>query len=179
MKFSRLAYTAVPLVLAASVAGATAVEARPPSRPNECRDRGPGYTDATVPAVGQTWTADFGVDTPIGKGPFLTTITFRSATAATIKVIKGPGTLTGLTQQITYSTTRLRACQYAVAWHEPISGVYVTQVEDYARHRTFDTILNGTQFFHMTGKFYPGTPSASSASRTGSAKHKSAGGLRP
>ncbi|MFF4605149.1 hypothetical protein ACFY12_20745 [Streptomyces sp. NPDC001339] len=161
MKLSRLVCVSVLLTSAVFTSGVPAVEAQAPSsqrRDTGCGEGGGEYKDATVPAVGQTWTADFGVDTPLGKGPFLTTITFRSATEATIKVVEGPGTLTGLTQQITYSTTRLRPCQYALSWYEPVSGVYVTQVEDYTEQRVFDTTVNGTQFFHMTGKFYAGAP---------------------
>lgn len=157
MKFSRLICVAVPLALAVCAAGAPPAGARPPvvSRDgSDCPAWERGYEDATVPAIGQTWTADFGVDTPLGPGPFVATIAFHSATTATITVAKGPGTLQGLTQDITYASTRLRTCQYALTWHEPVTGVYATQVEDYAEHRVYDTIVNGTRLFHMTGTFY-------------------------
>ncbi len=155
MKLSRLACAALPLALVASVGGATAVEARPPSaqhRGGGCQERGAGYRDVKMDTIGQTWAVDFGVDTPLGAGPFVATIRFDSTSKAVIVVTKGPGTLQGLTQNITYTSTRLRPCQYAITWHEPKTGAYVTQVEDFTARRVYDNILYGTKFFHMTGK---------------------------
>ncbi|MFC5719402.1 hypothetical protein ACFP1Z_04275 [Streptomyces gamaensis] len=157
MKLSRLVRAAVPVALVMCTVAAPAAEARRPAAPRQgsaCHERGQGYEDARVPALGQTWTVDFGVDTPLGPGPFVATIAYHSTSRATIVVTKAQGSLMGLTQDITYTSTRLRPCQYAITWHEPVTGVYVTQVEDYARHRVYDSIVNGTKMIHMTGTFY-------------------------
>ncbi|MCC3766990.1 hypothetical protein [Streptomyces sp. UNOC14_S4] len=157
MKFSRFLCAALPLALTVCSISAPLVEAKPPPKERrgpDCAAWERGYEDTTVPTLHETWTVDFGNDTPLGPGPFVATIAFRSATEATIKVVKGPGDLPGLTQDITYTTTRLRPCQYALAWHEPVTGVYTTQVEDYAEHRVYDSIVNGTKLIHMTGTFF-------------------------
>ncbi len=159
MKFSRLAYVAIPLTMAWCCASAPSAAARPPSisrGDSDCAAWERGYQDATVPAVGQTWTLDFGVNTPVGPGSFVATIAFTSASQATIKVTQGPGTTQGLTQDITYTSTRLRSCQYALTWHEPKTGLFVTQVEDFSGHRVYDTIVDPAKgtMIHMVGTFF-------------------------
>ncbi|MBH1937680.1 hypothetical protein I5Q34_25985 [Streptomyces sp. AV19] len=162
MKPSRFVCLSAPLALAVFTAGAPAVEAETPTASHHephgsgCHEEGRAsyYKDAAVPALGQTWTVDFGPDNPIGPGTFAATITFDSRTKATIKVTQGPANLKGLTQDITYTSTRLRPCQYAVTWHEPKTGVYATQVEDYGAHRVYDSLVDGTKMMHMTGTFY-------------------------
>ncbi|GAA0403797.1 hypothetical protein [Streptomyces luteireticuli] len=159
MKTSRSICAVVPLTLALCCVGALPAGAGQLPAPRggvDCGGWEREYEDATIPAVGQTWTLDFGSNTPIGPGPFVATIAFASTTQATIKVTQGPGTTQGLTQDITYTSTRLRPCQYAVTWHEPKTGVFVTQVEDFAEHRAYDTIVDPAKgtMIHMTATFF-------------------------
>ncbi|MCD9145373.1 MoaF-related domain-containing protein [Streptomyces albireticuli] len=161
MKIARFIRVAVPLSLALCCTGTLPAEAQELPAPRggvECRGWEREYEDAAMPAVGQTWTLDFGSDTPIGPGPFVATIHFTDESRATIKVTQGPAGTQGLTQDITYTSTRLRPCQYAVTWHEPKTGLFVTQVEDFAQHRAYDTIVDPAKgtMIHMTATFFRG-----------------------
>ncbi|WP_116209429.1 MoaF-related domain-containing protein [Streptomyces olivoreticuli] len=159
MKFPRFMCAAVPVAFALCCTSAPSAEATPSPTSrgdSECTAWERGYEDATVPAVGQTWTLDFGVNSPVGPGPFVATIAFASASQATIKVVQGPGTYQGLTQDITYTSTRLRSCQYVLTWHEPKTGLFVTQVEDYSEHRAYDTVVDPAKgtMIHFTGTLF-------------------------
>ncbi|MER7044983.1 MoaF-related domain-containing protein [Streptomyces jumonjinensis] len=154
MRAFRLACVALPFTLAMLTTTAPAVQADPSPAPRQgvkCEKHGQGDPATTVPAIGQTWALNYGDNTPFGPGPFAGTIAFHSATEATLVVTAG--TNAGLTQEITFKTTRLRECLYSLTWHEPITGSYVTQAQDYTLHRVHSSIVLGTQFIQISGTF--------------------------
>ncbi|WP_200309541.1 MoaF-related domain-containing protein [Streptomyces adelaidensis] len=155
MKLSRTSLVTVPLALALA-AGTTAAFAASDgsggaskSAAVAARDSsGSGVeTDAVLPSVGQTWLADYGDNSALGR--FAAELTFTSATQMTFVVTEG--SLKGETDTVTYTATRIRPGLYMVRWHEPKTGSYVTHVEDYVNHTVVSSAVLGDQSMQMNG----------------------------
>lgn len=103
---------------------------------------------APLPAVGQTWLADLGPDTPLGH--FTVEISFTE-TQVTFNVTGGA--IAGRTETMDYTSTKVRDGLYVVRWTEPDSGDHVTHIEDYDNGACMASSVIGGQFIQLHGSW--------------------------
>ncbi len=97
--------------------------------------------NATVPAVGQTYRADFGA--------FAAELTFDSATRLTFELVDGDGA--GATDTMSITTVEVAAGVFLVAWKETKTDAYVTHVQNYNDGEVVTSILLDGNPIVMTG----------------------------
>ena len=97
--------------------------------------------NATVPAVGQTYRADFGA--------FAAELSFDSATQLTFEIVDGDGT--GSTDTMPINTVEVGPGVFLVAWKETKTDAYVTHVQDYNNGEVVTSILLDGNPILMTG----------------------------
>ncbi|MCI1634595.1 MoaF-related domain-containing protein [Bifidobacterium sp.] len=100
---------------------------------------------ARHPAIGQTWLADLGPDTPLGH--FTVEISF---TEDKVSFFVTGGAIKGRSETMDYTCTKLREGLYVVRWAEE-AGDYVTHIEDYDEGTCMASSVVGGQFIQLSG----------------------------